>query len=313
MKLLAEQIKQKAFELGFVKIGFVPAEVLSLEKERLEEWLKKGFHGEMLWMAKEPEKRVNPKLIFPEAKTVISVAMNYYSPHSHDESPEKGKISRYAWGKDYHEVLREKLFLLLNYMKTLDQKVEGKICVDTSPIMEKAWAVRAGLGWIGKHSNLITKDYGSWVFLGELLINVEIEDEAKVEADHCGTCKACIEACPTNAIVQPYVVDSRLCISYATIELRSEELPENIQRNLNGWIYGCDICQEVCPWNRFQKGTKQEEFYPRNGETSLDLDFILSMSHEEYIERFRKSAIKRTKLQGLKRNAKALKSLSKSD
>jgi len=309
MSTLAETIKQKAFELGFQKIGFVRAESLTLEKQHLKKWLEEGFHGEMSWMAREPDKRTDPRLLFPEAKTVISVAMNYYTPHRHEESSRKGKISRYAWGDDYHEILREKLSQLLAFIKTLDEKAEGKICVDTSPIMEKAWAVRAGLGWIGKHSNLITKDYGSWVFLGEILVNIEIEDEVSIETDHCGSCTACIDACPTGAILEPYVVDSRLCISYATIELPDAEIPEKIQKNLNGWFYGCDICQEVCPWNRFQKETKERNFHPRNQETSIDLDFILSMTHEEYIKRFRKSPMKRAKLQGLKRNAEALKKL----
>ncbi|GIU82722.1 MAG: epoxyqueuosine reductase [Pyrinomonadaceae bacterium] len=304
---IAEKIRKKALELGFHKVGFAPAETLMHERDLLEKWLEKGFHGEMLWMAREPEKRTDPKLLFPQAKTVISVALNYYTPFQHEETPKKGKISRYAWGDDYHEILREKLQRLLEFIKTLDHEVEGKICVDTSPIMEKAWAVRAGLGWIGKHSNLITKDYGSWVFLGEILVNIEIEDETKIETDHCGSCTACINACPTGAIVEPYVVNSNLCISYATIELREPELPEKIKENLNGWLYGCDICQEVCPWNRFQKETEENRFHPRNNETSVSIDSILSMTHEQYIERFRRSPMKRAKLQGLKRNAEALK------
>jgi len=173
-------------------------------------------------------------------------------------------------------------------------------------MMDKVWAVRAGLGWIGKSSNLITTDHGSWVFLGEIIVDAELDYDSDVVADHCGTCTACLDACPTGAIVEPYVVDSRKCISYATIELRDEQLPADIAANLNGWVYGCDICQDVCPWNRFEKPTTEKGFEPRNGETSLDLDAVSEMSQPEFSERFRRSAIKRTKLTGLKRNAAAL-------
>jgi epoxyqueuosine reductase len=179
--------------------------------------------------------------------------------------------------------------------------------VDTVPMMDKAWAVRAGLGWIGKHSNVITQEYGSWVFLGEIVLNVELEYDTEIVPDHCGSCTRCIDACPTSAIVEPYVVDSRRCISYATIELRHEQLPPEIADNLNGWLYGCDICQDVCPWNRFEKPTTETAFEPRLGETALDLDAVEAMEHEAYAPRFRRSAMKRTKLSGLKRNASVLK------
>jgi len=257
----------------------------------------------MAWLEREPEKRIDPELIFPDAKTVISAAVNYYTPWSHEST---GKISRYAWGDDYHDVVKEKLRALLDWIVDSDPNVQGKVCVDTAPVMEKALAHRSGLGWVGKHSNVITKEYGSWVFLGEILLNVELEYDGPM-ADHCGTCTACIDACPTDAIVEPYIVDSTKCISYATIELRSDDLPETISANLNGWLYGCDICQDVCPWNRFEKPTDETRFAPRRDETSLDLDMVESLLPETYTERFRKSAMKRTKLAGLKRNARALK------
>src|SRR5439155_13541935 len=183
----------------------------------------------------------------------------------HEENAEKGKLSRYAWGDDYHDVVREKLNELLGWIKSGEPSATGKICVDTAPMMDKAWAVRAGLGWLGKHSNLITTDLGSWVFIGEVLLNLELDYDTQAVEDHCGTCTACLDACPTNAIVEPYVVDSRKCISYATIELRDETLPEEIASNLNGWIYGCDICQDVCPWNRFEQPTSETRFEPRYG------------------------------------------------
>lgn len=306
MASFTEKIKEKAFEVGFHKIGIVRAESLHEEGEHLKEWLAKNFHGEMRWMEREPEKRLSPELIFPGAKSMIVVALNYFTPHKHEESETKGKVSRYAWGDDYHDVVKEKLRKLLNWIKAENAEADGKICVDTAPVMDKAWAVRAGLGWLGKHSNLITKEYGSWVFIGEILLNSELEYETEIVADHCGTCTICLDACPTNAIVAPFIVDSRACLSYATIELRAPEFSPEIQDNLNGWLYGCDICQDVCPWNRFEKPTDEPRLEPREGNVSADLDEILALLPEEYARKFRRSAMKRTKLSGLQRNAAAL-------
>ncbi|HVF29377.1 MAG TPA: tRNA epoxyqueuosine(34) reductase QueG [Pyrinomonadaceae bacterium] len=296
------RIKQKALELGFNKVGIARAERLADAGERFFGWLDRGYHGGMAWIEREPEKRVDPKQIFPEAQSVISVALNYYTPGHHETV---GKISRYAWGDDYHDVLKEKLRTLLDWIIAEIPGADGKVCVDTTPIMEKQWAERAGIGWIGKHSNVITQEFGSWVFLGEILLNIDLEPDQPA-ADHCGSCTACLEACPTGAIVEPFVVDSNRCISYATIELRDERLPDNVGENLNGWLYGCDICQDVCPWNRFEKPTGEQGFEPRHGETSLDLDMVESLTPETYAARFRKSAMKRTKLAGLQRNARAL-------
>jgi len=306
-----EQIKRQALEIGFHKVGIVRAEPLREEGARLKEWLARNYHGAMAWLEREPEERADPRLLFPAAKSIVVVALNYYTPHEHEETDAKGKISRYAWGDDYHDVLKEKLRELFAFVKTLDETADGKICVDTAPMMDKAWAVRAGLGWLGKHSNLITKEYGSWIFIGEILLNLELEYETERVADHCGTCTACLDACPTGAIVEPFLVDSNRCLSYATIELREPELPADIEKNLNGWLYGCDICQDVCPWNRFEKPTSEARFEPRAGNVTADLDEIYTLSPEKYAERFRRSAIKRTKLSGLQRNARALKKTSK--
>ena len=303
---LAKRIRARALEIGFDKVGFARVESLEAEGERFFKWLDRNYHGEMAWLEREPEKRVDPRLIFPEAKSVISVAMNYFTPAEYENDPSKGKISRYAWGDDYHDVLREKLRALLEWIVADIPGATGKICVDTAPLMEKAWAERAGVGWIGKNSNVITPEYGSWVFLGEILLNLELEYDEPM-SDHCGSCTACLDACPTSAIVEPRVVDSNRCISYATIELRDTELPATVEPHLNGWIYGCDICQDVCPWNRFEKVADEPRFEPRHGETSLDLSVVESLTPETYAERFRKSAMKRTKLNGLKRNATALK------
>ena len=311
VRSLTAQIKEKALEIGFHKVGIVRAETLQIEGERLKKWLDKGFHAEMRWMEREPEKRADPRLIFPDAKSIVVVALNYFTAHEHDDSGDKGKISRYAWGDDYHDVLKEKLRGLLAFIKTLDATADGKICVDTAPMMDKAWAVRAGLGWLGKHSNLITKEFGSWVFIGEIILNLELEYETETIGDHCGTCAKCLEACPTEAIVEPYLIDSNRCLSYATIELRDENLPEEIAGNLDGWLYGCDVCQDVCPWNRFEKPTEETRFEPRENNISPDLDQILALTPESYAEKFRRSAMKRTKLQGLRRNARTLKSRNK--
>jgi epoxyqueuosine reductase len=306
MASFTEKIKQKALEIGFHKIGIARAEALEREAERLSEWLGKNFHGEMLWMEREPEKRINPELIFPGARSMIVVALNYYTPHEHEQNDAKGKVSRYAWGDDYHDVVKEKLRELLTWIKSENPEADGKICVDTAPVMDKAWAVRAGLGWLGKHSNVITKEYGSWVFIGEILLNLELEYKMEEVENHCGTCTACLDVCPTQAIVQPFVVDSQRCLSYATIELRSSEFAPETKENLDGWLYGCDACQDVCPWNRFEKPTDEARFEPREGNVSADLSEILSLDAEEYARRFRRSAMKRTKLGGLQRNANAL-------
>ncbi|MFN2502494.1 MAG: tRNA epoxyqueuosine(34) reductase QueG [Pyrinomonadaceae bacterium] len=307
MSSFSTRIKEKALEIGFVKAGVAPAAALVEEGDRLKTWLANGFHGEMAWMQREREKRSDPQRLFPGAKSVVVVALNYYTDKPHETAPGKGKISRYAWGDDYHEVVREKLTELLDWIKAEDPAVNGKICVDTAPMMDKAWAARAGLGWIGKHSNLITREVGSWVFIGEILLDVVLDYDTIPVDDHCGTCTACINACPTDAIVEPYVVDSQKCISYATIELRSDELPDQFNGRLDNWFYGCDICQDICPWNRFETPASEPRFEPRLEETAVDLEEVLAWTPEEYAARFRRSAIKRAKLPNLKRNALALK------
>ncbi|HSI89169.1 MAG TPA: tRNA epoxyqueuosine(34) reductase QueG [Pyrinomonadaceae bacterium] len=309
MHLNRERIKELAAESGFDMAGVVPARALMEEGSRLVEWLHLGYHGEMAWMERNPAMRADPREVFPGARSVVAVALNYFTPHEHEGT--EGKISRYAWGDDYHDVMRERLRELLDRICDEEPEARGRACVDTAPVMDKAWAVRAGIGWLGKHSNVITKEAGSWVFLGEILLNLEFDNYDEPIADHCGTCTACLEACPTQAITAPYVVDSRRCISYGTIELRAEELPPVIAENLEGWLYGCDICQDVCPWNRFERPTAEVRFEPRQGATSITSDEILSLSREEYVERFRRSAIKRAKLGGLKRNATHLKEARK--
>ena len=292
--------------MGFSKVGFVPAEVLSEPQARLHEWLARGYHGEMKWMERDPAQRADPRKLFPQARSVVAVAMNYYTPHQHSDGAATGKVSRYAWGDDYHDVVGEKLRALLVWIKTQWPDADGKICVDIQPTMDKAWAERAGLGWIGKHTNLITREFGSWVFLGELLLNLELEYDEIAVADQCGSCTLCLDACPTRAIAEPYVVDANLCISHATIESRAAEIRREVALRLEGWLYGCDICQDVCPWNQMTPATTELRFQPREGNVNASLPEILELTPESYAARFRRSAMKRAKLPGLQRNAQTL-------
>jgi epoxyqueuosine reductase len=232
--------------------------------------------------------------------------MNYYTPHQHVADSSAGRVSRYAWGDDYHEVVGERLRELRNWIKQQWPEAEGKVCVDIQPVMDKAWAVRAGLGWMGKHTNVITREYGSWVFIGELLLDLELEYEAEQLADQCGSCTLCLEACPTGAIVEPYVVDANLCISHATIESRAPTIRADVAERLDGWFYGCDVCQDVCPWNHTTPVTGETRFEPRAGNVNAPLAETLALTPESYAARFRGSAMKRAKLTGLQRNAHAL-------
>ncbi len=310
---LSSRIRELAISVGFHKVGVVRADQLDVERERLLGWLGRGYHGEMGWMAREPERRTNPKELFTGARSVVVVALNYYTPDKHIDAPETGKVSRYAWGDDYHELVGAKLRSLLALIQSAVPEAQGKVCVDIQPMMDKAWAVRAGIGWLGKHTNVITQEFGSWVFIGELLLNLELDYDREPIADHCGTCTLCIDACPTQAITEPYVVDSNKCISYATIELRNAEIPLEVADHLEGWLYGCDICQDVCPWNRFEDATSEAGFGPRLGNVNRDLHAILDLSTEQYAEEFRGSAMKRAKLAGLQRNARTLLKQSNSD
>jgi epoxyqueuosine reductase len=301
---LTHRIKNKAIELGFTKVGVARAEKLDLEGGKLHDWLVKGFHASMDWLSRNTEKRIDPAKILPNAKSVLSVALNYYTAAQHTSAQSTGKISRYAWGDDYHIVMTERLAKLLRFIESENPLVEGKFYVDTGPVMEKAWAVRAGIGWMGKHTNIISREFGSWLFLGEILLDIELEYDEPM-ADLCGSCTACIDACPTRAIVHPYILDSNKCISYLTIEHRGE-LPNEFTKKFENWVYGCDICQDVCPWNRFQKETTEAAFQPREETIEPQLSDLVKMNQEEFSSRFRHSPIKRTKHAGLVRNAQAV-------
>jgi epoxyqueuosine reductase len=298
------EVKRKAIELGFLSVGIARAEALSYEGQKLRQWLGRGYHATMDWMARNLEKRIDPREILPDARSVICVAMNYYTSAQHSEDERKGKISRYAWGDDYHIVLTGRLERLLACIKEVEPSLKAKLYVDTGPAMDKAWAVRAGIGWLGKHTNVITMDHGSWVFLGEIITDLELEYDEAI-ADHCGTCRACQDACPTGALDEAYVLDSNKCISYLTIEHRGE-MPDGVAAKFENWVYGCDICQDVCPWNRFQHPTDEPAFQPRPWNLEPDLEELAGLNAEEFRLRFRRSPVKRTKHEGLTRNAQAV-------
>lgn len=301
--ILTGIIKSKALELGFSNVGVARAESLGQERARLQQWLARGYHGTMDWMQKNLEKRSDLRQIVPNARSVVSLALNYYTPIERFENPETGKISRYAWGDDYHIVMTSRIQQVVGCITSERPGVNARFYVDTGPVMDKAWAVRAGIGWLGKHTNVITKEHGSWVFLGEIILDLELEYDEPM-ADFCGTCTACIQACPTGAIVEPYVLDSTKCISYLTIEHKGE-IPIDLKPGFENWIYGCDICQDVCPWNRFQQPTREHAFFPMSENVNPQLSELVSIPAEEFTRRFKKSPIKRTKREGLVRNAKA--------
>lgn len=303
-----EALKHKARALGFSDCGIAAVENLDKEMHFYESWLQQGYHASLGYMERNLDKRRDVSLILPGAQSVIVVTQNYYTPHSHPPKEDKsaGKISRYAWGDDYHDVIPPKLKELSAYITELYPDAATKYYTDTGPIMEKQWAVRAGVGWQGKHSNIISRKYGSWFFLGIIITTAQFVYDRPME-DYCGTCTACIEYCPTNAIVEPGIVDAGACISYWTIEAKADQcIPERIASTMEGWVFGCDICQDVCPWNRFSKETTEQSFQPRSFGTSLPIGLIKEMRQEEFSAMFRKSPIKRTKLAGLLRNALTL-------
>ena len=272
----------------------------------MEAWLLDGRNASMGWMERNFDKRIDPTRLVDGAKSEVSVLQSYYQPIERPEVEGLAKISRYAWGEDYHTVLKEKLFELYNWLDERVGGISGRAFTDSAPVMDKAWAARSGLGWIGKHSNLINRRLGSYFFIGELIVDVDLATDDPVQ-DYCGSCTRCIEACPTDAIYQPYAVDAHRCISYQTIENRTSTIPEEMHHHLEGWVFGCDICQEVCPWNKFKKTTNEPRYLPRDGMVDTTLDRYQEMDIEEYRERFRRTPVKRAKFDGFQRNVDAAK------
>lgn len=296
-------IREHALRLGFEACGFSRARRLTEEEKRLEEWLKAGKQGTMSWMENHFDKRLDPTLLVAGAQTVISVLMSYNQPETFRqiyENPDSPRISKYALGQDYHDVMKPKLFELFEFIRETVGQVEGRVFVDSAPVMDKAWAKLSGLGWIGKNSNLLNRQLGSYYFIGELIVDAEFEYDSHV-TDHCGSCTRCIDACPTGAIYEPYRVDGSKCISYFTIELR-EAIPSEYHSALGNWMYGCDICQDVCPWNRKAKPGQEAALFANPELINRGIDYWEELDLDEYRRLFKGSAVKRTKFQGLKRN-----------
>jgi len=291
-------IKAEAKRLGFLSCGISKAEFLEEEAPRLEKWLKDNMHGEMRYMENHFDKRLDPTKLVEGSKSVVSLLFNYY-PEKQQKS-DTYKISKYAYGEDYHFVIKRKLKSLLKHIQAEIGEVHGRAFVDSAPVLDKAWAVRSGLGWMGKHSNVLTKSMGSFYFIAELIIDLELEYDTPV-TDHCGSCTACIDACPTEAIVEPYVVDGSKCISYFTIELK-DDLPSSYKSQFDDWMFGCDVCQDVCPWNKFSKSHNEPLFNPDDRLLNYDKQDWEDITEEVFQDIFRKSAVKRTKYSGLKRN-----------
>lgn len=301
MDEVTSSVKAKALALGFTSVGIARAGELAEEGDRLRRWLEKGYQATMGWMARSSDRRADPRLVLPGARSVISVAKNYFTEGEHETGEGSGRISRYAWGDDYHDVLGAGLAQFRDWLLETYPGAEAKVYVDTGPVMDKAWAVRSGIGWLGKHTNVITRERGSWVFLGEVLTTLELEPDAAA-LDRCGTCTLCLQACPTGAIVEPYVVDSNLCLSYLTIEHRGE-VGEDLRGHYEGWIYGCDTCQDVCPWNRkFETPADEPAFLPREGFVAPPLAEWCEMDQTAFSAKFRRSPVKRARREGLLRN-----------
>jgi epoxyqueuosine reductase len=296
-------IKAESKRLGFLSCGISKAGFLEEEAPRLENWLNQNRHGEMQYMENHFDKRLNPTLLVDDAKSVISLLLNYYPSEFQNE--DSYKISKYSYGQDYHFVIKEKLKELLHSIQTEIGEVSGRAFVDSAPVLDKAWAAKSGLGWIGKNSNLLTQKVGSFYFIAELIVDLEL-DHDNATTDHCGTCTACIDACPTEAIVAPYVVDGSKCISYFTIELK-ENIPLAMKGKMDDWMFGCDVCQDVCPWNKFSKAHSEPLFSPNPDVLSFSKKDWEEITADTFQKVFKNSAVKRTKLEGLQRNINFLK------
>lgn len=298
-------IKEKAFELGFSFVGVSKAGFLEEEAPRLEAWLKMNAHGEMGYMANHFDKRLDPRLLVEDTKSVVSLLYNYYTEETQEDLTAP-KISKYAYGKDYHTLIKTKLRELFAFIQEEIGEVGGRYFVDSAPVLDKAWAKKSGLGWIGKNANLINKQQGSFFFIAELLLDLELDYNTTPIKDFCGTCTKCIDACPTGAIIKPYVVDGSQCISYFTIELK-DAIPVEVKGMFEDWMFGCDICQDVCPWNRFSLQHNEPWFEPHPDLLKLTKSDWAEIEQPLFQEIFRKSAVKRTKFSGLKRNIEFLK------
>ena len=292
-------LKRKANNLGFLSCGISKAVFLEEEATKLENWLNDGKHGKMKYMENHFDMRLDPRKLVPDAKSVISLSYNYYNDNLQKDK-DAPKISKYAYGNDYHKVIKEKLKILFKELQNKFGDINGRVFIDSAPIMEKAWAAKSGLGWIGKNTNLISQKVGSFYFLAEIIVDLEFEYDTPV-TDHCGSCTACIDSCPTGALVKPYEIDASKCISYLTIELK-DEIPSEFNGKMDNWAFGCDVCQDVCPWNRFSRKHNEPLFNPNQEMMKMRKKEWEELTEETFEVIFKNSAVKRTKYKGLKRN-----------
>lgn len=299
-------VKTLAHELGFMNCGIAVAKELTEDAHRLEYWLEHNYHAGMEYMARNFDLRINPQKLVPGAQSVITLLYNYYPEQQ--QLVQAPKVAKYAYGKDYHLVIKDKLHLFLARLRAQVGEVEGRGFVDSAPVLERSWAVNSGLGWIGKNGNLIHKKAGSFFFIATLITDLVLEPDAPFKTHHCGSCTACIDACPTQAILSPTVIDANKCISYLTIELKDMVLPQEQAKQLDGWMFGCDVCQDVCPWNRFASPHQEPAFKPIPQLLNITLGEWEAMSEEVFKELFRESPLKRSKYAGIQRNIKALRS-----
>lgn len=297
-------VKHIANDLGFFYCGISKADFLEEEAPKLEAWLNKGLHGKMAYMENHFDKRLDPRLLVDDAKSVVTLLYNYYPERQQQES-DTYKISKYAYGDDYHDVLKDKLKVFLARIQAEIGDVGGRVFVDSAPVMDKVWAKRSGAGWMGKNTNIISRKQGSFFFIAELILDIKLQPDGPIK-DYCGTCTRCIDECPTEAIIEPYLLDASKCISYLTIELKDALIDKQFQNKMDGWAFGCDVCQDVCPWNRFSKPNSEERFLPKEGLLELQRNGWLEMTEDVFKQFFSKSAVKRTKYAGLMRNIRFL-------
>lgn len=303
---LVAAIRNYAKDLDIQEVAICSADPLQEEADRLDKWLSEGKHGDMAWMKTRAKERVDPKSFFPEAKSILVATFNYYREESANHEYPEANISLYARGRDYHKVIRKKLSKLLGFIQEHRPEANGRVCVDSFPIMEKPYAVRAGLGWIGKHTNLISKKYGSWFFLGEIILSIDLPWSEPFQTDHCGSCTRCVEACPTSALDTPFQIDAAECISYLTIE-HSEKIDERLQKQMGNWVFGCDICQVVCPWNRFSESSPIDDFRERMAREQYRLNYLSDLSEDEFNTLFAGTPVRRAGYRQFLRNVQIAK------
>jgi epoxyqueuosine reductase len=305
INLPADRIKKLAIELGFDAVGIAPSAIVE-DAQNFHDWMYDGYAGEMDYLGRNVDLRRNPELLLPGARSIVVIGLNYY-PTEKDIAAKVGRfnVAMFAWGEDYHNIIRQKLRQLRNRLRESIPGLKARICVDTAPFMDKYWAQKAGIGWIGKHTNLVSRKFGSWLLIGSLILSAECDRYDTPHTNHCGRCTACLDACPTGALIEPYRLDARPCISYLTIESKSKTIPDDFRENLNGWVFGCDICLRACPFNKFQKSRQEPEFARRDAITTVENGSVVELTDGQFDELFQNSPINRPGPEGIRRNIAA--------